>query len=124
MNVRRLAAALSASFTLVTAAPAVAQNSAAALVQPPDQGRFIVSPRARGPEFRMPEGDLRRPGEPRRNGLIAAIAVNPNLDIGIGRFHVGEIARPRDNTERERQPGSVRSRDRGMAGVGFSLRFR
>jgi len=124
MKLRRLAAALSASFSLVTASPVVAQNNAVALVQSHDQGRFTVAPRSRGPQFLVPEGDLRRPGETRRNGLIAAIAVNPNLDIGVGRFHVGEIARPRDNTERERQPGSVRSRDRGMAGVGFSLRFR
>jgi hypothetical protein len=124
MFMRRLAAALSASLTLMTAAPATAQSSTVALVGPVERGPLLLTPRTRGPDFRMPEGDLRNPGEPRRNGLIAAIAINPNLDIGVGRFHVGEIARPRDNNERERQPASVRSRDRAMAGVGFSLRFR
>ena len=124
MYLRRPFAALTASFTLMTAVPAAAQNSAAALVGPAERGPISFTPRTTGPSFRVPGGDLRYPDEPRRNGLIAAIAVNPNLDIGVGRFRVAELARPRDNTERERQPGSVRSRDRGMAGVGFSLRFR
>ena len=75
------------------------------------------------PDFRPPMGDLRRVGEPRRNRLIAAWPLTENLDIGIGRFQVPEIVRPRTYMESERQPASVRPRDRGIAAVGFSLRF-
>ena len=120
MYLRRPFAALLASLALIPAAPAVAQRSGAALVaamNPPT----IPAP-VRGPDFRMPEGDLRLPGGPRRNGLIAAMPVTPRMDVGIGRFYVGEIAGPTNNMERVRQP-TVRGRNRAIAGVGFSLRF-
>ena len=122
MNLRRPTAALMASLTLMSAAPAIAQVSGAALVGPLERAPAAPQPRASVPQFMMLEGDFRRVGEPRRNGLIASVPVNPNLDIGIGRFRIGEIARPLNNTES--QAMSVRPRDRAMAGIGFSLRFR
>ena len=124
MCLRRPAAALTVSLVLITAAPAVAQTSGAALVGPIDQRLPPVFSRSHAPDFRMPEGDLRRVGAPQRNGLIAAVPVNSNLQIGIGRFRIGEIARPLNNTETDRQGTAVRPRDRAMAGIGFSLRFR
>jgi len=122
MNLRRPFAALTASCTLLTAAPAVAQLSAAQLVGPVDRPP-IVSPRTRPPEFRVPDGDLRRAGEPQRNGLIAAVPVNRNLQIGIGRFRVVDDARVRTHTEHDRNPTAIVPRQRSIAGVGFSLRF-
>ena len=81
----------------------------------------VLRPRSR--EFRAPQGDLRLPNEPRRNGLIAAYPIDENVQIGIGRFSVPEIARPRTHMERDRQPTGVRPRDRGIAAVGISQRF-
>ena len=123
MNLRWLAAALSASFTLITALPAAAQSSGAALVGPTEQAPIRATPRSRAPDFRAPEGDLRQVGEPRRSGLIAAVPVNRNLEIGIGRFRVSEIAQPRTHTENERNPAAMGPRQRSIAGFGFSLRF-
>jgi hypothetical protein len=78
---------------------------------------------SRGPQFRMPQDALRGPAVPRRNGLIAAFPIDRHVEIGIGRFRVVDQARPRTNTEFERQPMSVRPRERGIAAVGMSLRF-
>ena len=123
MNLRWLLAALPASFTLMTALPAAAQSSGAALVGPTDPAPIRAQPRSHAPDFRVPEGDLRQAGEPRRNGLIASVPVNRNLDIGIGRFRVSEIAQPRTYTESDRNPAGMGPRQRSIAGFGFSLRF-
>jgi len=72
----------------------------------------------------MPEGDLRVAGEPRRSGLIGAVAVNDRLQVGLGRFAIHEIARPRTHMEADRTPTAVRTRDRNIAAIGFSLSFR
>ena len=69
----------------------------------------------------MPEGDLRQVGEPRRNGLIAAVPLNRNLEVGIGRFRVTDPGRPRTHTEPH--PATNTPRQRSVAGIGFSLRF-
>jgi hypothetical protein len=122
MYLRWPIAALSASCTLFTAAPAAAQSSGAHLVGPVDRAP-IVSARNRPPEFRMPEGDVRRAGEPQRNGLIASVPVNENLQIGIGRFRVVGDHRVRTHTESDRNPAAITQRQRSIAGIGFSLRF-
>jgi hypothetical protein len=123
MDLRGLVAALSASFTLMTAVPAAAQSRDASIAGPVDRAPGLITPRSRGPQFPMPEGDLRLAGEPQRNGLIAAVPVNRNLQIGIGRFRVGDIAQPRNHTENERHPGGMVPRQRSIAGLGLSLRF-
>jgi hypothetical protein len=124
MYLRWLAAALPASFTLVIAMPAAAQSIAPGHVGPVDPSRTtIMTPRSQAPSFQVPEGDLRRAGQPRSNGLIAAVPVNRNLQIGIGRFRVAEIAQPRTHTESDRAPAAIGPRQRSIAGLGFSLRF-
>jgi len=75
------------------------------------------------PAFQAPVGDLRSFGVPARSGLIAAVPLRRNLDIGVGRFQVSDHARPRSYMESERQPTTVRTRDRGIAAVGVSVRF-
>lgn len=120
MLTRRLMAAPTIACTLLTAAPAAAQN-AATLVGPADAPPELSTRSL--PDFRPPAGDLRRAGEPRRNGLIAAWPVTENLQIGIGRFAIPELPRARTNMEADRSPASVRPRERGMAAIGFSLRF-
>ena len=120
MDTRRLRPAPVIACALLAASPAAAQTSGAALIGPVEPPS-TTAPRL--PEFRAPEGDLRDPGSPRRNGLIAAWRINDNLQIGIGRYTVPEIARPRTHIESERNPTAVRSRDSRVAAVGFSLRF-
>lgn len=123
MRLRRLDAALTASLALLAADVASAQPSAAALVGPLDPRPAWPAGARDAPDFRMPDGDLREPGVPRRSGLIAAFPVRKNLDIAVGRFAVPRIARPRTHMESDRQPTAVRARDRGIAAVGISLRF-
>jgi hypothetical protein len=123
MGVRRRNAATWFSLALLGAAPAAAQTSGAALVGPRDDLRTETLFTAQPMQFRAPQGDLRVPGAPRRNGLIAAFPVADNVEIGLGRFMVPQIARPRTHVETDRQPASVRPRDRGIAAVGVSLRF-
>lgn len=120
MDTRRFRPAPAIACALLAAAPAAAQTSGAALVGPLER---LPAAAPRLPNFQPPEGDLREPGAPRRNGLIASWRIDEDLQIGIGRFTVPEIARPRTHMESERNPTAVRSRDRGIAAVGFSLRF-
>lgn len=123
MNPRTLGAALALSLGLIFAAPAAAQQSAASLVGPLEGPSSSSATATSLPDFRAPQGDLRQSGEVRRNGLIAAYRVADNLHIGVGRFSVPEIARPRTNVETDRSPIAVRPRDRGIAAIGFSLSF-
>ncbi len=119
-RLRRSAVALMAPLVLM-AAPAPAQEAGARLVSPmPAAGPEAAY--VRPPEFRIVE-DPSRPGERRPDGLIAAWPVSDNLTVGVGRYAVPRIARPRTNMEAERNPTGVRDRDRGIAAVGFSLRF-
>ena len=74
-------------------------------------------------DFRISRGDLREAGAPTRGGLIGAVSLDDRFVIGVGRFNVPELARPRSHTEPERRPADVRRRDRGIAAVGFSYSF-
>ena len=124
MNVlRRIAAALSASFVLISASGADAQTVSAFLVGPTDSSLAPAPDQRNLPQFRMPAGDFREAGRPRRNGLIAAVPLRENLQIGVGRFTVPELARPRTHMESDRAPTAVRMRDRGVAAIGLSVRF-
>ena len=114
---RRMAAALAMS--LAVTSPALAQintltGADTRAARPP--GRLL-------PNFTPPAGDLRQFGAPQRDGLIAALPLQDNLQIGIGRFRVIEPARPRTHMERERAPTDLRRKERGVAAVGMSLRF-
>lgn len=120
---RSFCAVLPSSVLLLGAVPAAAQHSGFALVEASGPQAESVPPPATRLQFRSPEGDLRFPPPVRRNGLIAAMAIDANVEIGIGRFTVAEIARPRTNLEAERHPTTVRPRDRGIAAIGVSFRF-
>lgn len=74
------------------------------------------------PSFRIFE-DPRQPGQPARDGLIAAYPVRGNLTVGVGRFALPAVNRPRAHAGTDGQAMSVRRRERGMAAVGFSLLF-
>jgi len=123
MVLRRFFTALSTPLILLMATGAEAQSISVFLVGPTDASALPAPTRLNLPDFRMPPGDLRAPGAVRRNGLIAAYPLRENLQIGVGRFAVPAIARARTYMESDRAPTAVRLRDRGVAAVGFSLRF-
>ena len=121
MGTRRFAAALTVAFALATA-PAGAQINQSFLVGPVDPAPIAEPARPNLPVFRIMDNP-EQPGRPPRNGLIAAYPVRENLTIGVGRFAIPEIARPRTHMEADSQPTAVRRRERGLAAVGFSFRF-
>ncbi len=75
------------------------------------------------PDFRISEGDLREAGRPPRSGLIAAVPLGRRVHLGVGRFAVPELARPRSHTEPQHRAADIRRRDRGIAAMGVSVRF-
>lgn len=123
MGVRRLIAATTLCYVLASGGPAAAQPAGAFLVGSNDRIRLEAQSAPRQMQFRAPQGDLRAPGEQAPNGLIAAFPVRDDIQIGVGRYVVPQIAGPRTYVETDRQPASVRSRDRGIAAVGVSFRF-
>ena len=104
-------------------AAAAAQSATAVLVGPTDPTLHSIAPPSSLPDFRMPRGDYRQPPGPVRNGLLGAVPLRSNLQVAVGRFMIPEVARPRTHMEHDARPADVRRRDRGMAAVGFSLRF-
>ena len=113
----RLAGALAVPLTLVS--PASAQID---LSTDLDMNARQAPARAL-PMFRPPTGDFRQAGTPRQSGLIAALPIDDNVQIGLGRFKVAEPPRPRTHMEPERAPTDLRRRERGVAAIGLSLRF-
>ena len=91
----------------------------------------VRSFKARGPvprardrlEFRAPEGDLRHLVRNAATACSPPFRSTDNLEIGLGRFLVPELAQPRTHMETDRQPTAVRPRDRGIAAIGVSYRF-
>jgi hypothetical protein len=120
VEVRRPQPAIALLLSLV-AAPAIAQN-ASAPVGPVDHSAPGASP-GTSSEPLGAQLDLRPGGEPRRNGLIAAYRVRENISLGVGRFSVPEIARPRTHMESDRSPTAIRPREGRIAAIGVSLSF-
>jgi hypothetical protein len=108
---------------LAVAGPAAAQLGYDPMIVAADPAPWIPSRHAPPPHFRMPRGDLREAPGPRPNGLIAAMPLGGRLTVGVGRFQVVEQPRPRTYNEHEPRPADVRRRERGIAAVGFSVRF-
>ena len=96
--------------------------AAAAQLGPPAPSITAVPQQAARMDFRMPRGEFAEPPGPLRNGLIGA-SLDERTLIGVGRFTVVELARPRTHTEPERRPGDVRRRHQGIAAVGISYSF-
>ncbi len=56
------------------------------------------------------------------DGMLGAWDMGGNARFGLGRFRVGEIARPRSNTERVRDDLMARE-NRAIAGAGVRVSF-
>jgi hypothetical protein len=80
-------------------------------------------PRTAQSDFRMFRGEYRESGAAAPNGLIGVVSLDDRTLIGVGRFNVVELARPRTNTETVRRPADVRRRHQGIAAVGISYSF-
>lgn len=112
----RLCDALAVPLVL-SAAAAEAQVSRSALVAPVEAGLSIVPARTGLPDLRMPPGDLRFAPGPIRSGLIGTVPLRRDLQIAIGRIAVPNFTAPR------MEGANIRRSDRGIAAVGFNLRF-
>lgn len=108
---------------LASATPAAAQLNYVPVLAPQGIASAFEDRRPNLPDFRMPAGDLRQAGAPRRNSLIATMPLSEDLTLGVGRFSVVEIARPATHVEPAHRAADVRRRDRGIAAVGINLRF-
>jgi hypothetical protein len=122
MNVRRIAAALTVSCACLASGQAFGQTASAYGPSEPARAQRIIDQAADQRELRaapVPEREPRRPA-----GLIQSWTVGDNAQLGLGRFRVLEIARPRTNTERVRNPVGVARDTSAIAGAGLSVRFR
>jgi len=109
MALRWSHAAAAATFLILSAGAAGAQRSDAGEDSAVAAGPDRIQPRIATPT--------------RRSGMLGVVPIAANIELGIGRYGVQEIARPRTHVEAERYPTDVRRRDRGIAGVGLKLRF-
>ena len=109
MELRRSLAGLTVSLVLLGAAPALAQQNAAALVGPLDHDTGTEAPASDGWNSARPKATCASQAAARSDGLMAAVPIDDNLEIGVGRFLVPELARPRTHMETDRQPTAVRS---------------
>lgn len=111
MNPRRTLAALLAPLALATAAEARADDPPQRIAQ-----QEIEAAEAEAARLREQQSVL---GE---DGMVAAVEIE-GVRLGIGRFTASPLARPRDWTERERDPADFRPRERGIAAVGIRIPF-
>ena len=115
MGLRRPCAAVAATFLLIAAGSAGAQQSRRSLTSP------ILTPAAAGADAdaRL----LAAPAATAGNRTIRSLPLTDTIELGIGRYAVPEIARPRTHMEADRYPTDVRRRGRGIAGVGLKVSF-
>jgi hypothetical protein len=69
---------------------------------------------------RLPVLEDRQRVQPR--DMIESWQIGDKAEFGLGRFHVGEIARARTNTERVRDD-LMAGENRAVAGAGIRIRF-
>ena len=106
-------AALAATVLLMTAGPAGAQQS---------RGPAIPADVAADDPDR--DDRLRAMPNPTvRTRMFHAMPIADNIEFGLGRYAVPEIARPRTHMESDRNPTDVRRRGRAITGVGLKLSF-
>jgi len=121
MNARRVAAAMAIPCLLILASEANAQNQNGARAGPPaafDIRQLPASPADAVARLQPVDEPVR----PASNGMLESWTVGANATFGIGRFRVGEIARPRTNTERMRE-NLMERENRSIAGAGLRINF-
>jgi hypothetical protein len=117
MDLRWPCAATAATFLLLAAGPAGAQQSRRPALSP------LLTAAAADIEADAHSRLLAAPAGAARSRMIHVLPLAANIEFGIGRYAVPEIARPRTHMESDRHPTDVRRRGRGIAGVGLKLSF-
>ena len=115
MNGRWPCAALAATVLLLAAGPAGAQ-----------QRRGPAIPAVLTATAAEPDRDdrlLAAPEPAARSRMLHVMPLAADIEFGIGRYAVPEIARPRTHMEADRHPTDIRRRGRNIAGIGLKLSF-
>lgn len=108
---------------------AVLSVSSAGMAQDPDPRiarAASAAAQARPVPAMLPGPAIRsEPVRPPGSGtkLLRAWDMGQGVELGLGRFGVGEIAQRMHHTERLRAPLDMRGRNRGIAGMGLRLQF-
>jgi hypothetical protein len=119
MELRWPCAAVAATILLIAAGPAGAQQSRRPAIAPPSIAQAAALDADADADARL----LAAPAVTPRSRMIHVQTLADNIEFGIGRYAVPEIARPRTHMEADRYPTDVRRRGRGIAGVGLKLSF-
>ncbi len=121
MNARLLFAALAVPCLCAAAETAIGQDrSAYGPIDPAKRAPVAQPAEPDRNSPRLPVLEDRQRVEPR--DMIGSWQVGERAEFGLGRFHVGEIARARSNTERVRDDLMARE-NRAVAGAGVRIRF-
>ena len=121
MNARLLFAALAVPCLCAAAETAIGQDRSAYGPNDPAQRPAIVQPAE--PDRNSPRLPVLEERQRVQAGdMLESWQVGDKAEFGIGRFHVGEIARARTNTERVRDDLMARE-NRAVAGAGLRIRF-
>lgn len=118
MNARRVSAALAISCACLWPAQAIGQQQQ--VYGPTETPRPRTAPTP-GSEQR-PAATQQPPAAPPMS-MIESWSLGDNAQVGLGRFRVMEMARPRTNIERERAPLTMDRPTRPIMGAGLSIRF-
>ena len=121
MYTRRHAAALAITCACTFAAPALAQPSRT--YGPVEPAQRIAPPAPASPQRLSALTPAPAPQPVLRDGLIERMELGGGAEIGIGRFRVGNIPKPRTNMEMERNPAALERPSRAIAGAGLRIRF-
>lgn len=90
---------------------------------PPPARLAAVQPDRPTRDLRIATSEWRESDTSVPNGLIGAVNLTDQMQVGVGRFSVPEIARPVFHTEAQPRPADVRRRQQGIAAVGISFSF-
>ncbi len=121
MNARLLFAALAVPCLCAAAETALGQDrSAYGPIDPAKRPPMVQPAEPDRNSPRLPVLEDRQRVQPR--DMIESWQIGDKAEFGLGRFHVGEIARARTNTERVRDD-LMAGENRAVAGAGIRIRF-
>lgn len=123
MIAHRMLAVLLAPLALLAGGEAEAQSSAEQDRNPPVTLELEPSLDADG-DSGVVRRDIRAQDQAMlRDGLLGAWEIGDGALLGVGRFTVPELARPRNHMEQEDHPTRIRDDGQGIAAVGIKLPF-
>lgn len=124
MPMRRLAAALAIPCAWLMPTQVVAQPSRTYGPSDPGTQQTVRTDTSTGPQREAALEVREAPQEALRDGMLESWELEPNVQLGVGRFRVDDRAGRRSHIERVRNPASMEPEMRGIAGAGVRVRFR